>query len=271
MPPDPLDEMLVSVRSKPGYRDISPDLIRWVGLQEIQKRRNLKEAIRFTRSRLHQVAGAYQDTRMDYIRWQEELSSLSHSREDPDLQAFCRMVMTRHASSRERLSILETFYKTILEPVAPLRSILDVGCGMNPLALPWFTQTCDFTYFGVDVFERQAVFLNTFLSHIQAPGAIRVYNLGNGLPLDLQPVQVTLFLKILPCLEQLDKSLPDRLLDQLDSDWLVVSYPVQSLGGRSKGMLQNYEKHFRRIAEPRGWQPYRFEFQTELAFLVRLK
>jgi len=41
------------------------------------------------------------------------------------------------------------------------------------------------------------------------------------------------------------------------------------LGGRSKGMVQNYEAQFEGWIEGRDWAVERFEFENELAFLVK--
>ena len=59
-----------------------------------------------------------------------------------------------------------------------------------------------------------------------------------------------------------------RLLDSLQAKYLLISFPAKSLGGRSKGMVQNYEALFEGWLEGRDWAVKRFEFENELAFLV---
>ncbi len=75
-------------------------------------------------------------------------------------------------------------------------------------------------------------------------------------------------LKTLPCLEAVDRHAPARLLDALNAPLLLVSFPAQTLGGRRKGMTAHYEARFMVMMDERGWPVKRFEFQTELAFLV---
>jgi 16S rRNA (guanine(1405)-N(7))-methyltransferase len=79
---------------------------------------------------------------------------------------------------------------------------------------------------------------------------------------------LALVLKTLPCLEQIDKAAPLRLLNSLRARHLLVSFPARSLGGRRKGMVENYESRFRQLIDGREWTVQRFEFPTELAFLV---
>ena len=45
--------------------------------------------------------------------------------------------MGYHSSTRERLPILEQFYARALADIPPARVVLDLACGLNPLALAW--------------------------------------------------------------------------------------------------------------------------------------
>ena len=76
-------------------------------------------------------------------------------------------------------------------------------------------------------------------------------------------------LKALPCLEQVDKSVGLQLLETISADALVVSFPAYSLGGRHKGMVVNYEARFWQLVAGKNWSISRFEFPTELVFLIR--
>src|SRR3954454_15558408 len=160
--PDDITGLIASVQSSQKYAAISEDMIRSIGLRELAARRNLKEAIKATKNKLHQVAGAYLDARLPYDDWLALLEAaaaadrqpttddrpLSNSKLKPlplsaakgqnsALARACLAIMRHHASTRERLPILESFYATTLASLGPVRSVLDLACGLNPLALPW--------------------------------------------------------------------------------------------------------------------------------------
>src|SRR6478609_8688869 len=78
---DDITELIASVRSSSKYAAISAAMIRSIGLRELAARRNLKEAIKATKNKLHQVAGAYLDTRLPYDDW---LALLSETRRQGD-------------------------------------------------------------------------------------------------------------------------------------------------------------------------------------------
>jgi 16S rRNA (guanine(1405)-N(7))-methyltransferase len=264
---DTLNRLVDMVRAAPHYQGISIELVRQVGAQELTKGRSFKEAVKSTRNKIHQVGGAYQEHAIRYPAWQAELKGLPSDPADTRLKDFCRRMMGEHASTRERLAILDDFYASILAPIAPIHSMADLACGLNPLALPWLPLAQDAPYYGCDIYADLANFCTIFLAHLGRPGKVEVCNLTQNPP--TQPVQVALLLKTLPCLEQVNKEIGLEFLERVPADYLLVSFPVASLSGRAKGMVKNYAAHFLALIEGRPWSVQRFEFSSELAFLVK--
>lgn len=264
--PELLDEVVTAVRAGSRYRNIHIDLVRRIAQQELNKRRNLKEVVKATRNKLHQIGGAYQEESIRYDQAYNRLITLPTEWDSLEVREFCQMVMRQHASTRERLSILDVFFKETLRSIVPLRSVLDLACGLNPMALPWMPVSSDVFYTACDIYEDMSEFLQNFFVHFGLMGRVGMCDLTQ--PFYAEPVQVAFLLKTIPCLEQIDKSIGASLLDSIPAEHLLVSFPAHSLGGRSKGMVQNYETHFHDLLVGRDWQVQRFEFKTELAFLL---
>ncbi|MBV7327278.1 hypothetical protein KFU94_03285 [Chloroflexi bacterium TSY] len=108
-------------------------MIMRIGEQELRKRRNTKEATKATLRKLHQIAAVYQSPGIDYPTWINQLRATSNDRHQ--FRETCQELMHYHASTRERLPILEQFYKRIFADLPPISSILDLACGLNPLKL----------------------------------------------------------------------------------------------------------------------------------------
>jgi 16S rRNA (guanine(1405)-N(7))-methyltransferase len=283
MPEQPqIEQVVVEVLGSAKYRAVSPELVRDLAAREVGAGRSRKEAVKAVKNRLHQVAGAYFDARPDYQRWLGELE-VAASDHTPggegapgpsssggglsSFRAACREVMARHASTRERLPILARFYAETLAGLPPIRSVLDVACGLNPLALPWMPLAPGASYHACDLYADLAEFLERFLALAGIVGGAGVCDLVRGAP--KQPADLALALKLLPVLEQVDRAAPLRLLRELDAPYLLVSFPTRSLGGRGKGMAENYERRFRELVAGEGWEVTAFVFPGELAFLVR--
>ena len=264
--PDAAHEVAAAAQSGSRYRTIAPQLVERLAAQELAKGHSSKEAVKAVRSKLHQVGGAYLEKPVDYAVLESQLETLPTFLQAPEVQAFCKQTLRLHTSSNERLTIIDQFYAQTLRSLAPIRSILDMACGFNPLALPWMPAAADVQYHACDIFSDMIEFISRFFVHFQVAGLASVCDLSQSLP--QQPAQLALLLKTLPCLEQLDKSLSARLLAELPADYLLVSFPVASLGGRGKGMRQNYEAHFLELTRDWSGKKQRFEFRTELVYLL---
>jgi 16S rRNA (guanine(1405)-N(7))-methyltransferase len=261
-----LETLVNAVLASARYQHVSPDLVRRLGERELAVRRNLKEAIKATKNKLHQVGGAYFDAKVDYA---QALALLQETAGDPDgLRQTCRQLMRLHASTRERLAILNEFYSQTLADLPPISSVLDIACGLNPLARPWMPFSSQVEYMANDIYADLITFIGQFMRIAGIKGVAEVRNVIDNPP--TRPVDLALILKTLPILEQVDKSAVPRLLDAIQARYLLISYPVHSLGGRSKGMAQTYEASFQALAAGRKWRVQRFVFTTEVAFLVEV-
>lgn len=265
-PENDLETLVEQVRQGDRYREIKVDLIRSIGRRELHDRRKLREAVKATRSKLHQVGGAYLSGLPDYAGWKKQLENLPAGRDAPGLKDFCIQAMRAHASTRERLPILETFFSTTLADISPITSVLDLACGLNPLALPWMKFDSSVHYYACDIYIDMIDFLEVFMHHINQNGRVWSCDLSQTIP--AEDVHLALLLKSIPCLEQLDKHLPLRLLEGIKAEHLLISFPVASLGGQGKGMRAHYEENFMKLVKGQPWKIQRFEFLGELAFLV---
>ena len=128
-----VDRVLRSTR----YRDVDRALLDRLAAEELPKSRNADDAVKRVKRRLHQAVGAYRGAGaadpLATVR-----ATWAGDREDAAFRAACVDVMRSHASTAERLPYLERFYPPIWELTGgPPRTLLDLGCGLGPLALPW--------------------------------------------------------------------------------------------------------------------------------------
>ncbi|NPV76417.1 MAG: 16S rRNA methyltransferase [Anaerolineae bacterium] len=263
---DQLEKVIQAVQKGERYRHLHPGLVRRLATAELAKGCSSKEAVKAVRGKLHQVGGAYLASPLPLARWLLQLQELPSELDNPVLKAFCLTALEQHASTRERLPILTSFFETILRPLGPLHSILDLACGLTPLSQPWMPLASGATYHACDIYSDLLEVVAAFNRHVGRPGEVFSCDLTAELP--ACQAQVAFLLKTIPCLEQVDKEIGARLLESIPADHLLVSFPARSLGGRAKGMLRNYEAHFWELVSGKGWRVQRFVFPGELAFLI---
>ena len=261
-----LDELVRAVFKSVKYRNVCEDLIRHVGERELAIRRNTKEAIKATKSKLHQVGGAYLTGNVNYARALDELARAAALQDGDSLRLACEGLMGLHVSTRERVSILDEFYATTLGEIGPVRVVLDLACGFNPLAILWMGLDEGVEYYACDIYMDMMDFVRESMAILGVRGKAEARDITRSVP--TQKADLALILKTIPCLEQVEKNVGRRLLEAVNADYVLVSFPVHSLGGRSKGMVENYEARFYELVRGKGWPVRRFEFASELAFLI---
>lgn len=263
---DALNELVDTILSSSRYKEVAPSLIRTIAKQELAKRRNLKEAVKATKNKLHQVSGAYLDSTENYAVWLLELQEATSLAEPDYLRERCCQIMRHHASTRERLPILNQFYAEIFAHLPPVHSLLDIACGLNPLAIHWMPLAKEATYLACDIHRDMMTFLQRWFDLSDRQGYAQVCDVLSTPP--THKVDVALLLKTIPCLEQVDKTAGIGLLQAIQADYLVISYPAHSLGGKNKGMVDYYKNHFRELVAHEAWKITTLMFPSELVFVL---
>jgi 16S rRNA (guanine(1405)-N(7))-methyltransferase len=262
-----LHRLLVAVTQSARYRGISPDLICAIGRRELAAGQGLKAAIKATKSRLHQVFGAFHLGEPRYADWLLDLEAAAMTADPAALRAACAGVMSRHASMRERMPLLDRFYAEIFAGLPPPRSVLDLGCGLHPLALPWMGLPPDAVYRCYDIDAELIAFLNRFFAIVGVDGHAALRDLAAAPPGDA--ADIALALKLLPSLDHLAGDAGAALLRGLRARHVLISFPARSLGGRQRGMPNHYEARFGALLAAEGRTILRtVPFSTELVFLV---
>ena len=270
-----IDRIVAAVGASAKYRRVCSSTIERIALEEWGKGRSLKQGIKATKGRLHQVYGAY-ELHIDYDRAYRTLAAAYAAGTWEHIHAACRRLLDVHISSRERIPILDRFYAEIFAHTGRPRALLDLACGLNPLSLPWMGLTDSsapgepsqdqVVYYAYDIDIARVAFLNRYLSLAGVQPQARVHDVICAPP--AEQADVALLLKSSACLERQKKGITLELLDNLDVAHAVVTFPVMSLGRRDKGMPEHYARSFTEMVSGRPWPVTRLDFATEQVFIV---
>ena len=231
------------VQRSARYRDVDASLLARFADEEMTRAKNTDDAVKRVKRRLHQAVGAFRgSTPADAIAdaWTGDLAA-------PAFRAACADALRGHASTRERTPHLEAFYRGIWSVTGTPGSVLDLGCGLNPLALPWMDLARDAMYVASDVDRRPLATVTSFLELVGQPHEIEVRDLVEVPPTD--EADVALLLKLVTTLDRQDPEAAARLLSVLRVKHAVVSFTRQSLGGRGKGMERTYRERLDRLGK----------------------
>ncbi len=220
------------------------------------------------RSLLHQVWGAYYPTRPDFTKALARLEKGIAG--GLDVRTALLPLLALHSSTRERVPELDGIYRHLFGVTGPPASVLDLGCGFNPLTLPWMGLPAGTLYEGVDIDAEQNAFLAGALPLVAPSGAAARVRNGDALAGAEEKADVILALKLLPLLERQKAGAAldfiRRCRDRCRC--LVVSFPEAGLSGRKRRMGEFHVEALARTVETERWTTARLRFRSEYFFLI---
>ena len=261
-------EIVDRVLGSRRYRAVDAALVERLAAEELPRSRGTDDAVKRVKRRLHQAVGAFAGrggTAAGIAEaWHGDMA-------DASFRAACLAAMGAHASTRERIAHLDGFYSAIWDRTGVPDRILDLGCGLAPLALPWMGLQRDARYVAVDVDRRVLERVDAFLALVGQPHTVMALDLVSGPPPDA--ADVALALKLVTTLDRQDPSVAARLLTSIRAPHVVVSFTTRSLGGRQRGMGRTYRARLERlVAEvPRVKDVAEASVANELVFVLTLE
>ncbi len=224
-----------------------------------------KEIEKKSKNLLHQIWGAFYSKKPDFKKLLDNLEN--DIKASKSIEESILPILHMQSSVKERIYILDNFYKKIFEITGTPNSIIDYACGLNPLTLFWMDLQKLAQYKAFDIDEDEVNFLNVAYKLSGVKNA-KVY-LGDILADDFQYADVVFLLKLLPCLEHQKKDSGIEVIKNLKCKYAVVSFPVKSLSGQKAGMADFYSNNFKKLVEKENWQIKEILFDTELVFVIK--
>jgi 16S rRNA (guanine(1405)-N(7))-methyltransferase len=263
---DSVDRLLYEVFRSPRYRNVCAAVILNIGRAELGKRANFRAAVKATKDKLHQIGGAYFRGVPKYTVWLDKLRTAKEVGDDQEFRHLCSQFMAFHSSTLERLEILDRFYDSLFARLPRIHSIIDVGCGLNPLSIPWIPIVSSADYYAYDIYRDLVQFVGHFLELAGARAHAEAADVLHSPP--TVRADLAFVFKNVPCFDQIDKTATGQLIDRLNARFVVISFPRRSLGGSDQFLTKQYAARFAQLVEGRSWTVSRMEYKTELVFLI---
>jgi 16S rRNA (guanine(1405)-N(7))-methyltransferase len=258
-----LDALVTRVLASRKYRNLLPGFVAQVAERERRLGRRRGDALRATKSRLHQSVAAFRSGRS----YADLRRDLARGQDSEGLRGGVHRMMDAHASTRERLPILEQFCHDVLGPFAGARRVLDLGCRLFPLGLPFMPFAEGVGYRACDVDLEVVELLNDFFRIARVDGEAFAYDLSRGPP--AEDADIALLLKSFPGLEHLEPGAGLRVVEEVRAPVVVVSFPAASLGGGRRDMGTHHEERFRTQLAGKTRQLECRRLPGEVVFVVR--
>ena len=248
------------------YRHLCEDAVYRTAEWAAEHYQDRKSALKAAKRKLHQTYGAYFGE-FKYDKIDLMIQKIDRDSKDEYLKKSCLEILQHHASTAERIPILSTFYDDIFRETGSPESILDLACGLNPFTLPWLPNSVKACYTGVDIDCRIVAIINSFFARYNSSHTAICRDILNMTC--IPRADVVFILKTLPCLEQQQRGISSRLLNDLNTSCCVVSFPARSLGGKDKGMVEHYDRFISRITDNTGFSVTKLHYPSETFYILR--
>lgn len=264
------DDVVARVLASSRYRDVDRALLTRLAAEELARSRNPADAAKRVKRRLHQAVGAYRSRAAS--KASAALEAAWSGGWDEPMREACRRALERHASTRERVDELDRFYGEVWKAVGGVpASVLDLACGLNPLALPFMGLATSAEYLACDADRGVLQEVEAFFELVGQPHRTWPCDLVIGAP--EATADVALLLKTAPLLDRQDGAAALRLVANVRARHVVVSFPARSLGGRGR-LERAYRARMGALAEdlgPRIASSTELTFRTELVYVLAMQ
>ena len=244
------------------YKHIHPPTVERI-IDDLIRRFDHKRLEKEVKKKLHQVWGAY-FTRPNFEKLEEKIQREYEEGKPPE-QILSELLMLQ-TSTKERLSIFDSFYQEIFNIIETANTVLEYGCGVNALSYHWMPE--DIKYIGYDVDSELIKFINLVYKLLGQDGKATV-KLGDVFLFDnYHQADVCLLLKVLVLFDRQQKDSSLNIMRAIPVRYLVVSFPTRTLAGIDKGMEGNYRNMFMKLVGNEDWDIFEIVFDNELVFII---
>ena len=243
---------------------IPPETLHDLVLTEYLNHRNDKEALKSVRQKLHNIIAPYLGD-PDYEAEGQHLTAVFSNESENDIKDACLSILKTHASTRERIPILDEFYQGIFAHTGRPKVILDLACALNPFSIPCMRLPAGTRYYAYDIHQPRLNLINQFLQLLD------LEPLAEKRDILLSPPEVkadvAFLFKEAHRLEQRRRGCNLPLWQALNVRHLLVSLPASSLSGHHD--LAERQRHLvHTIIGENSWNVVEMIFGNEMVFCI---
>lgn len=261
-----IDNIVNELKTNKKYNALCPETIKNVISIEIQKYKSTKNAVKSARKKLHLILADYL-TRINYSKAEKELNSAFLTENHDKIKNVCLTIMEKHASTRERIPILEEFYSDIFKITGTPKKLADLACALNPLSFRWMRLPKNIHYYAFDNNINNVELLKSYF-HLESLNPLPIWKDIFCNPPELF-FDVSLLFKMYHCLEHRQKGAGWQVVEKIPTQWIAVSFPTRNLANRKADIFGNYKDFLLNNIKKNNWDFHLLEFLSELVLLIK--
>lgn len=170
-----------------------------------------------------------------------------------------KKLLETHSSTKERLP----YYPEVLDIIKKVNphSILDLGCGLNPLAIA----NNNILYYASDINKDDLEIVRLFFDMQNIKGKVFVYDArksGEALP----EADLVILFKLFDVIEKRGHKLAEKIISELKCKSILVSFSTKTISGRAMNHPQR--GWIERLLSRLNYKFEIFKIKNEIFYLV---
>ena len=265
-----ITNLITLIKANKKYKDISDDVVK-TELEKYfkanSKAENYKDKfiVKDIRTKLHKNYASFQ---MPNQSKKERVELLAQLDKNPGDIKIVNKLLGTNRSTKERIEFYSQLYEDIFSITGEPNSILDLGCGINPISFPYMKLE-QANYYACDIDNRDIKFLNDFFKMMQIEGLAETKDLSllenfSSLP----EADICFMFKLLDVLEKKGHKYSEDVIKILidKCQFIVASFATYTVGGREMNFPERgwIERMLTRI----GLKFKMLEYSNEIFYVV---
>ncbi len=268
--------LIEDIKKKKELSEISDSLIKETLDETLRQNPKLKEflgrvrsegyrkIIKLTREKLHRSYGVFQIE--DKSKGYGLIDELKNEENEHEIYSIHRMLLSMAVSTKERLPFYEDLYGQIFKITGWPKSILDLGCGLNPMSFP-FMGLEEADYRAYDINEDDINLLNKYFEAMgdDLHGKAELFTFGQKK--EFPRADVCFLFKIIDILDRKGHKKSEELIKNLKCKFIVASFSTKTVSGKS--MRHSYRGWMDRMLERLGYKFEILRFENEIFYVIK--
>ena len=255
----PISKTLIKDEIK-KYFKINPKALKFIDKEKSSK---FKDIVKGVRSKLHFVHGSFQKEGKKDIYLKQIYGINDYKNHDK--------ILVCNLSTKERLNDYQKLYKVIFKITGKPKSILDLGCGINPVSYPYMGVN-GISYYAYDINEDDCGFLNRYFKLMKDYTGIK----GKSFVLDLSKIanikklpkaDVCFMFKFLDVVERKGHKFSEDVIKNLNCKYIVASFSTKTVSG--KNMKHPYRGWIEKMLERINLEYEKIFLDNEVFYVIK--
>ena len=222
------------------------------------KSRYFREIVKLVRGDLRRVYGLFRGKKV-----KDRSDLVNNLLKKPKDENLIKKILQTHSSTKERLPFYKDLYPKIFSITGKPRTIIDLGCGINPFSIFYMGNP---TYYAYDLSQDEINQINQYFKKIGNKGQAEVRNITN---LEKLPKSDVAFL--FKMTDMIDRNKghkgTEEVLLHVPAKYVVVSFPTLTISGKHMNFPRR--KWIELLCDRLEYDYQVLEFSNEIFYVIK--